>query len=346
MRSTTSALSVAVLGWAGSAVGAGATVVDVQPLRDSPRDRGPWLLHVDYRGAAIDVVLKTGPAGADAARPTTTPVTIRASMATEAAALTLAEEQGLRAPRVLAVDLDGAVGVIALLSTAIPGHSRVPGLRALRALGAELARLHSIPLTPRPDLPLRTRPRQGDDYITQRRQAARQRDRYRAGTTAERHDIIHQVIAARPTWTVDRAHRAIEGARTTSLLEAAEERLRQLPIPAGPTVFVHDDLCGGNTVWTDSDTVTIIDWEGAGAGQPELDLGNLRFEESMTFGLPAAHEVTEGWCREFGQAPSSLAYWDLQAALNTPADLAGWTTLPDATRRRDEFLQATLDQLT
>jgi aminoglycoside phosphotransferase (APT) family kinase protein len=130
------------------------------------------------------------------------------------------------------------------------------------------------------------------------------------------------------------------------LIQAAEERLSQLPEPEGETVFVHGDLCGANTVWTSDALVGIVDWEGAGAGHYGVDLGNLRFEESLHFGLPAAAAILEGWQRATGQEADSIVYWDLVAALNTPSDLVRWApTLPGATERRDAFLRAALDRL-
>lgn len=343
--------SSSVLGWAAAAVGAGAKVVGVDPLRDDPGDRGPWLLHVEYGRGVVDVVLKTGPADRAGVRRRMPPEVTRSSMATEAAAMVLAEEHRLPASRLLAVDLDGdGSGMLAVLSTAIPGQAKVPGRRSLRRLGAAAARVHAVGLAPRPDLPLRTRPRHVEDYIAERARAARERARYRAASTAERDLMVRELIAAypddRPRWTPDRARRVIEEASTTPLIEEAEERLRDLPEPRSDTVFVHDDLCGGNTVWTDQESVTLVDWEGAGAGHYGVDLGNLRFEESLHFGLSGADEVLAGWTQESGRDPGPLPYWDLVAALNTPADMTRWAyRLPQATRRRDRFLRAVLDSL-
>jgi hypothetical protein len=64
------------------------------------------------------------------------------------------------------VDLDGdGSGMLAILSTAIPWQSKGPNPQSLRTLGAAAARVHAIRLAPRPDLPLRTRPRHGENYI-------------------------------------------------------------------------------------------------------------------------------------------------------------------------------------
>jgi hypothetical protein len=330
-----------VLTWAANAVGNGARVVGVQPLRAQPGERGPWLLHIEYGRATIEAVLKTGSADASATR-VWSDVLLRATFATEAAALVFAEKHNVRASRLLAVDLDGSSGVLAIPQTALPGRSRVPDITSLREFGAATATLHAIPLSPRPDLPLRTRPRHVEDYIALRWWAVR----YQRAPDAEKAVILDELVLERPGWPTDDLPRRLLETHTTPLLQAAEERLRQLPVPEGETVFVQGDLCGDNTVWVCDAFVGIVDWESAGAGQYGVDLGNLRFEESLHFGLPAAAPILEGWQQATGHKTDDIAYWDLVAALNTPTDLVRWApTLPGATERRDAFLRATLDQL-
>lgn len=340
-----STLPASVLHWAAHAVGNSARVVGVEELRPNPRDRGPWLLHVDQGGAIVEVVVKTGPTDPAANRGTTTILSVRSSLASEAAALEFVEQYDVPAPRLLAVDLDGDCGRLALLTSAAPGSSGVPDPAALRTLGAAAARLAAIPLAPSTGMAPCTRPRQADDYIALRQEAAQRRARYLAGSNATQDAIVDQYLQRRPSLIAERARDAIEAAATTPLIETAERCLRELPEPSRESVLVHDDLCGGNTVWSGSDQVTIIDWEGAGLGHPTLDLANARFEESMHFGMAGAAEILRGWQEAMGRQPESLAYWDLVAALNTPADLYGWTMTPGMTERRDAFLRAVLADL-
>jgi aminoglycoside phosphotransferase (APT) family kinase protein len=99
--------------------------------------------------------------------------------------------------------------------------------------------------------------------------------------------------------------------------------------------------------------VGIIDWDAAGVGHPGIDLGTLRLDAAVVFGLPAAGEILEGWQQATGQAADTMAYWDLVAALTTPTDMATWlpvahdhgrVDLDAATlnTRRDAFLHAAL----
>jgi aminoglycoside phosphotransferase len=147
-----------VLCWAAQMTGVGASVVDVQGLRAGA---GPWRLRIDQGGRAIQAVLRVGDTSS------------RQQLATEAAALRFAEAHRLAAPRLLAVDLDGAAaGVPLLLTTAVAGSSTIPAMAStarLRGLGAAAATLHTVATTPRPGLPLRVRPLADVNFAAKRR---------------------------------------------------------------------------------------------------------------------------------------------------------------------------------
>ncbi len=290
----------------------GSPVVGVEGLREG---EGPWLLRLGGAGGLEAVVLRTGDPELEG---------LGEQFATEAAALVVAGEHGVAAPRLLAADLDGrAAGTLAVLSTVLPGSSRIPvraGRERLRALGAAAAALHAVPLAPGPGLPLRTRPIADMDFAALRRAHA-------------------------PSPLFEAAELAVaQGAGTG---------------PGGGTGLVHGDLWQGNVLLQDDTVTGFVDWDAAGAGHFGVDLGSLRCDAAVFFGERAAAEVLTGWTRASDREapdPGVVAYWDLVAALSTPPDLAGW--LPaltgqgrpelDAvtvTRRRDGFLRSALRQL-
>lgn len=338
-----------VLRWAANAVATEAQVVAVERLRP---ESGPWLVGIDHGDTTIELVLKIGPSK---------------EIACEAAALRFAEEHGLLTPRVKAVDLNLAEGAAAVLSTYLrPGATNIPLVATsarLRALGAAAAAWHRIPLAPTPELPNRTRHCYWTDFAAERRWAAR----YRAATESERPGVLLEIAAAiatraegelleLPAWESEAAHDRLLSTRSTPLLEQCDKRLREQPVPAGDTVFVHGDLWQGNTLWVGDSCVGIIDWDSAGAGHYGVDLGSLRWDAAILFGLPAAAEVLAGWEEASGRKPERIACWDLVAALNTPADMSGFVpSFHEAgrvdldgvtlTNRRDAFLQAALDDL-
>src|SRR6266540_7113144 len=145
LRATT--LPEPVLRWAADQVAVDARVVAGKGLRAGG---SPWWLVIRHGGETTQVVLRIG----DPAHP-------EGGIATEAAALALADHHKLPAPRLLGVDLHGAAGMPLLLMTALPGSSRIPTVASvgrLHALGAAAAALHQVALAPQPGLPLRLRP--------------------------------------------------------------------------------------------------------------------------------------------------------------------------------------------
>jgi aminoglycoside phosphotransferase (APT) family kinase protein len=292
-----------LLRWAASALGTGVSVTVERGLREGGN---PWLVRIDDGGRSSGAVLKLGhPHDPDGSR-------------TEVAALTLAGERGVPAPRLLASDLGGTiVGKPVLLETVVPGTSRIPvdaTPERLRATGACIVALAGIMVSPSDALPLRTRPISASDFAAGRR----------TGEEA-----------------------------TTPLLAAADERIQALPVPDSETVLVHGDLWQGNLLWRDDSVTGIIDWDMAGAGHPSLDLAALRLDATLLYGLGSEELVLDGWLRASGPPVTALPYWDAVAALNLPGDMAlfepvihdqGRTDLTADTlnERRDAFLRNAL----
>ncbi|MEV6637337.1 aminoglycoside phosphotransferase family protein [Actinoplanes sp. NPDC051470] len=227
-------------------------------------------------------------------------------IATNAAALTVAEKHGLSAPRLLAADLDGRVAeTSASLETVVPGTSTwpaAPSTELLLAAGAAIAQVHTVILDPQPQLPLRPRPIAVDDFAHDRR------------------------VGRMPT---------------TALLQLADEQIQAIKAPDLPGVFVHGDVWPGNTVVADGRVRALIDWKTAGVGNPGVDLGELRKQVAIFYDDAAPRHVLQGWERASGTRADNLPYWDAVAALNTPTESYG----PHAARRRDDFLRAAIAQL-
>jgi aminoglycoside phosphotransferase (APT) family kinase protein len=334
----TQVLGEAVLSWAAAAVEA--RIAAVEPLHD----RGPWRLRIDRDGRTSELVLRI-------------PVQrwINADMvATNAAALQLAEKHDLPAPRLLASDLDGrAAGVTTSLETVLPGSSAPPptvSAQRLRGAGAAIAKAHAIALAPQPALPLRTRHTQVDDHAFERRWATL----YQACPDDERPAVIDAFVEATTGHTPQSAREVVSGHRLTPLLHLADERVRAHEVPQGQTVLLHGDIWAGNMLWEEDTCTALIDWKTAGVGDPGVDLGNLRMQMALQYGPDAATLVLDGWQHETGRDATNVAYWDAVAALNTPAEMDGpqgfdnkGAAIGDAavTNRRDTFLRAALDHL-
>ena len=247
----------------------------------------------------------------------------RAELATEAAALSLAAKSRLSVPELIAADIEGDdAGASAVLFSVLEGSADIPVVASparLRALGAAAAALHTVPLTPTTDLPRRERHMPWIDFAAMRRDG-------------------------------------VDGEATTPLMDQADEVVQAQPTPSDPTVLVHGDLWQGNTMWDGDDYVGMIDWEAAGAGSYGVDLGSLRLDTALLYGVERVDEVLRGWEEASGRDAADVGYWDLVAGLNTPADMAGFlptihqagrTDLDGATltKRRDGFLRSALSRL-
>jgi aminoglycoside phosphotransferase (APT) family kinase protein len=267
-------LDPGLLEWAVRAAAPGAEVAEVRGLRDGG---SPWLVRLGRGGGGRGVVLRVG-GDRD-----------RSALGTEVAALRLAAEHRLPAPRLLAAELDGDPPVV--LVERLEGSSAIPPDRPparLRTLGRAAAALRRLP-------------------------------------------------PVRP------------------LLLEAEARVAG-PRPGEADVFVHGDLWQGNALWLGDTLTGLVDWDCAGAGPPGVDLGSLRCDAAVCFGLEAADDVLAGWEELAGRPAADVAHWDVVAALSTPPDM-GWFVgaiagqgRPDLSqdvlvRRRDAFLRAALGRL-
>jgi aminoglycoside phosphotransferase (APT) family kinase protein len=142
-----------LLRWAAFALGEEASVVSVTGLHDGS---SPWRLHVVGPDATTDAILRTA---VDPPRWLDGPMA-RSKLARCVAALRVAEQHGLAAPRLIACDLDGhEAGLPASLETLLPGNSgwpKTPTAAGWRDAGAAIARVHRVPLQPQDHLPLRS----------------------------------------------------------------------------------------------------------------------------------------------------------------------------------------------
>jgi aminoglycoside phosphotransferase (APT) family kinase protein len=239
-----------------------------------------------------------------------------APLATEAAALELAAGHGIPAPRLLAAGLDRDPPVV--LVEAVEGASTIPAERPPARLRA-LGRAAAA-LAAVPLVPTPALPR---------------RDR--------------------PIATVDFAAMRRRPPPRPLLVEA-EARLAALPRSREPAGFVHGDLWQGNALWAGRTLAALVDWDCAGAGPAGVDLGSLRCDAAICFGVGAADDVLAGWEEAAGRPAAEVARWDVVAALSTPPDM-GWFPgaiagqgRPDLDSevllaRRDGFLRDALDRL-
>ncbi len=92
--------------------------------------------------------------------------------------------------------------------------------------------------------------------------------------------------------------------------------LKHWPPPhSNPPVLLHGDIWSGNLLWLGQRIIGVIDWEDAWIGDPLLDVAGVRLDLACTFGFGAMEEFTRAYCARSPADMSSLARWDLVAAL-------------------------------
>ena len=290
-----------LLKWSALALGEEATVVSVTGLHDGS---SPWRLRVVSPDTTTEAILRTS---SDPPRWPDGPMA-RRKLATGVAALRVAEQHGLVAPRLIACDLDGReAGLPASLETVLPGNSgwpETPTAAGWRDAGAAIARVHRVTLQPQEHIPL-------DSFFR----------------SAVREDVFRRVASD----------------RSTPLLQLANELVRRYERPRRDAVFLHGDVWPGNVLWVGDRCVGLIDWKEAKVGDPGADLANLRFHAALNHGPDAALQVLQGWEDEIGRQASDVAYWDAVWALYSRDALDDESL---ATNDRGEaLLRAAVDEL-
>jgi hypothetical protein len=319
---TVSRMDAALLRWAVDTVAPGAEVVEVRGMRDGG---SPWRVTYRVNGTTGSVVARVGSPGE--------------SFDLEATALRLlaSDAQAVPAPRLLA-------------SHAPAPHVLASDAPASHVLASDAPASHVLDATDVPAILIERLP--GSSRIPDTAPVSRLRA---LGAAVAALQAVRPGDAALPRRTRPIAGVDFAALRreqpTRPLLADAEARIAALPVPGPFTGLVHGDLWQGNTLW-DGDRLTgLIDWDCAGVGPPGVDLGSLRCDAALCYGVEAADQVLRG----YGPA-DDVAYWDVVAALSTPPDM-GWfvgalhgqgrTDLTQALLidRRDAFLGTALARL-
>jgi aminoglycoside phosphotransferase (APT) family kinase protein len=122
------------------------------------------------------------------------------------------------------------------------------------------------------------------------------------------------------------------------------------PGKATRTCFIHRDYQHFNLLWSRERLTGVVDWSGAGAGPPDVDVGHCRLNLTLLFSAQVAERFRELYEAASGRAVDQ--YWDLHALLSygpdwkhfLPLQIDGRAPL-DAegmTRRMEEVLRLAL----
>jgi aminoglycoside phosphotransferase (APT) family kinase protein len=273
----------AALGWAAAAFGPGSRVIAVRPLASA------WLANhavevADGAGRRHRVVLRRW------ARPGWDEEDPDFTAAREAAILELLAPTPVPAPALVAADPDAAVcDVPALLLSFLPGGP--PDLggdldRLVEGLAAALPPIHAVAV---PGTGTGGRGGAGPPLVP------------------GYHRFYEPEQLAPPAWSA-----------RPELWEQAFEVAFGPGRPQRPC-FIHRDYHPGNTLWTGTRLVGVVDWIGGSWGPPSIDLGHMRLNLVWDLGSEAAdrflaaHHALTG----FDHDP----WWDVVAAVDCLPEL-------------------------
>ncbi len=121
---------------------------------------------------------------------------------------------------------------------------------------------------------------------------------------------------------------------------------------ATPMCFIHRDYQHFNLLWSRERLTGVVDWSGAGAGPPDIDVGHCRLNLTLLFSAQVADRF-----RDFYEAAAGRAvdpYWDMHALLSygpewknfLPLQINGGAPLDveGMTRRMEEVLTSALQR--
>ena len=201
----------------------------------------------------------------------------------EAATYELLASSPVRAPRLLAADVEGReCDVPAILITRMPGTPPpVPTVARglLTQLASALPLVHAV-------------------------------DPARASRLLPAYGPYNEPTNTRaPAW-----------ARRQTVWERAIDAVAAPPRTEAPA-FIHRDYHPGNTLWAGGTLTAIVDWTPASWGPPSVDLAHMRANLAITSGLEAAAEFLDLYDAVAGRPADFDPYWDLRVAVDFIPDL-------------------------
>ena len=88
------------------------------------------------------------------------------------------------------------------------------------------------------------------------------------------------------------------------------------PPPPGPTCLIHRDYHPGNTLWSRGRLTGVVDWTQASIGPAAVDVGHMRWNLALDYGLDAAARFLA-----HAEAGPDQSYWDVVTALDALPDI-------------------------
>jgi aminoglycoside phosphotransferase (APT) family kinase protein len=161
---------------------------------------------------------------------------------------------------------------------------------------------------------------------------------------ADRRGFLEQLAAALPAiHAVDgrarelvpayRAYVRLEGLTLPAWVPPTPTWRRAFELAAGPApearrCFIHRDYHHGNTLWARGRLTGVVDWTQASWGPAPVDLGHMRWNLAVDYGVEAADEFLAAHQALTAGAVEHHPYWDLVTVVDLLGDLDPADPLP------------------
>jgi aminoglycoside phosphotransferase (APT) family kinase protein len=221
----------------------------------------------------------------------------------EAAILGLLADTAVPAPRLVAADPDGAAcDTPALLLTRLPGHPPATTLNDRHAFLAQLAGV--LPAIHAVNGRARTLVPAYRTYV-------------------QLHGLTRPAWLP-PTTTWQRAFDLVTG-----------------PAPHTRQCFIHRDYHHNNTLWARGRLTGVVDWIQASWGPAAVDLGHMRWNLAVDYGIQAAQEFLTIHQTLTAGAVEHHPYWDILTVIDLVATIDPADPIPNGDLARFEAFVAT-----
>jgi aminoglycoside phosphotransferase (APT) family kinase protein len=102
------------------------------------------------------------------------------------------------------------------------------------------------------------------------------------------------------------------------------QRLELERVELADGVFLHGDYWPGNTLWSQQDLISVVDFEEVGVGDPALDVATAVVNLKLEPWPHVADRFVEVYRAETGRALDTLRLWKMTELRRSMPDIAAW----------------------
>ena len=114
--------------------------------------------------------------------------------------------------------------------------------------------------------------------------------------------------------------------------------------PPEPDCLIHRDYHPENTLWSRGRLTGVVDWTSGSWGPPAVDLGHMRWNLAVTYGLDAADAFLAHHRALDPAASAHQPYWDVAAVIDVAPELVSGAWPAFGLARLERHLARALDR--